>query len=270
MKRLYIRFIILLSIVLAGTVSTFAWFSGNSKVKTGSVNVTIGGQNIELLAGYDTEHMSAKEFEIRDTNIVEGFRLMPVSTIDASSFVIAENAGSVNIKFKEVTKDDKVFYYGSFYIMAKGDDNESINLYLDDSDGNFFTVADSVKGKENEILNAARFAIKIEDMLRIVEISQDSNKSERIDNTYLNGSLIKNQQLQMDNGEIQTGEAEIYPVSESMITNNNYPDFFFTLKTNKIYKTEIYLWLEGTDSDCSSSIELETLEININLLGVSG
>lgn len=270
MKKLYIELIILSLIVLTGTVSTFAWFSGNNKVKTGSVNVTIGGQDIELLAGYDAEHMSAKEFEIRDTNISEGFRLMPVSTINTSSFVIMENAGSVNTTFKEAIKDDKIFYYGSFYIMAKGDDNESINLYLDNSDDDFFVAADSIKEKENEILNAARFAIKIDDKLRIVEISQDNNKGERVDNTYLNGSLIKNQQLQMVNGEIQTGEAEVYSISESMITKNNYPDFFFTLKTNEIYKAEIYFWLEGTDPDCSSSIELETLEININLLGVSG
>lgn len=264
MNKIYIKVTIILLIISIATISTYAWFTSNEKVKTSSVSVSIGGDNITLLAGPTPNELSENGFEIKESNANNKTRLMPVSTVDANSFVFMENAGSTFTRFREVLEEEGFYYHGVFYIKAEGENENSINLYLDNSDNDFFTSDD-----DTNILNAARFAIKIGDVVRIIEVSQNENDiNDRVDNTYVDGVLVKDKQIGIKNNEVFMEKAEIYSVEDSMITMNSYPDFSFDLKQNETYKIDVYFWLEGTDPDCSDAIELKNINMNIKFTGV--
>ena len=108
-------------------------------------------------------------------------------------------------------------------------------------------------------------------------MSDENNDADKqIENTYIDGNLVENEQVITldDNGKPLAVELENIYLDDVCVRNEGdnvvYPDYFYTIETNKIYKCDIYFYLEGTDKDCSDALSFEELYMDISLLGVAG
>lgn len=267
---IYIILVMFLIISVAG-VSTFAWFTSNQNVSTTTVNATTGSNDIKLLLGSNENNLSENECTISEVNYDDEVVLYPVSTADMKTFLAMEGS-ELHTSYRVIEDDDKYYYHGVFYLEAQSIDDKQMSIYLDQRENKVF---EAVEG--NEVLNASRFGLIINEQGSILTVTDENNDADKqIENTYIDGNLVENEQVITldDNGKPLAVELENIYLDDVCVRNEGdnvvYPDYFYTIETNKIYKCDIYFYLEGTDKDCSDALSFEELYMDISLLGVAG
>lgn len=267
---IYIILVMFLIISVAG-VSTFAWFTSNQNVYTTTVNATTGSNDIKLLLGSNENNLSENECTISEVNYDGDIVLYPVSTSDLKTFVAMEGS-ELHTSYRVIEDDDKYYYHGVFYLEAQSIDDKQMSIYLDQRENKVF---EAVEG--NEVLNASRFGLIINEQGSILTVTDENNDADKqIENTYIDGSLVEGEKVIGidESGKAVPVELETKYLDDVCVRSEGdnvvYPDYFYTIETNKIYKCDIYFYLEGTDKDCSDALSFEELYMDISLLGVAG
>ena len=267
---IYIILVMFLIISVAG-VSTFAWFTSNQNVYTTTVNATTGSNDIKLLLGSNENNLSENECTISEVNYDDEVVLYPVSTADMKTFLAMEGS-ELHTSYRVIEDDDKYYYHGVFYLEAQSIDDKQMSIYLDQRENKVF---EAVEG--NEVLNASRFGLIINEQGSILTVTDENNDADKqIENTYIDGSLVEGEKVIGidESGEAVPVELETNYLDDVCVRSEGdnvvYPYYFYTIETNKIYKCDIYFYLEGTDKDCSDALSFEELYMDISLLGVAG
>ena len=267
---IYIILVMFLIISVAG-VSTFAWFTSNQNVYTTTVNATTGSNDIKLLLGSNENNLSENECTISEVNYDDEVDLYPVSTADMKTFLAMEGS-ELHTSYRVIEDDDKYYYHGVFYLEAQSIDDKQMSIYLDQRENKVF---EAVEG--NEVLNASRFGLIINEQGSILTVTDENNDADKqIENTYIDGSLVEGEKVIGidESGKAVPVELETKYLDDVCVRSEGdnvvYPDYFYTIETNKIYKCDIYFYLEGTDKDCSDALSFEELYMDISLLGVAG
>ena len=185
---------------------------------------------------------------------------------------LAMEGSELHTSYRVIEDDDKYYYHGVFYLEAQSIDDKQMSIYLDQRENKVF---EAVEG--NEVLNASRFGLIINEQGSILTVTDENNDADKqIENTYIDGSLVEGEKVIGidESGKAVPVELETKYLDDVCVRSEGdnvvYPDYFYTIETNKIYKCDIYFYLEGTDKDCSDALSFEELYMDISLLGVAG
>lgn len=257
-KMIYF-FLLFLSAGAAFTAATFAWFSANEKVETSRVTSRTGTAQLELQISRENFSPAAnQEVPLKTPANV----LMPVSTADLMSFVYcpATNDGYAQ---RFLPADETLYYHDTVYLRARGDgmpDGTKLALYLDDE----YPIAESLSG---ELLTASRLGLRFDNgVFRILSLS---NVNEGSGNTRLDGQpLGSGKVITLSGSSAQAADDPAIPLADVMAAGGNQP--LAELELNRVYRLDIYFYLEGCDPDCTGEkVALDTAALQLAFYGVS-
>lgn len=249
---------VVLALLLAGG-ATFAWFTYNSRVGTDRITAKTSDANVNLLLSATKDPFNGKEeCDIVQVNTFNKEQLQPVSTSDLVTFVY--NNGSK-------VSDESGYFHGRLFVQATGDGliQSKIGIYLDNNTDLF------TNDENKKLLNAARIGLAFEgkDPV-IISLSEEHNASgEQVNNTVLNGVAVDSgKPLHMDsNGNVTQVADPAVSVAAIGIKTNSSAKPLAVLDIGKIYQLDIYFYLEGTDPDCSNSLQLNGATVQLAFYG---
>ena len=257
------------------TAATYAWFTTNKAVSTGTATARTGDERLELQISSEggsrfTDQETVSVFQVNQT---EPKNMIPVSTDNLVDFVYAPfTSGGDAKKFLRVEKEEN-YYHGRIYLRAVGDGfaaEDRLALYLDQSDG---ILASASSGM---LLHASRLGLRFDnDKTVIFRLSDDTNpKDAQAYNTIINGKRLgADQVLSYQNGTIKAVTDPSVSLSDYTISfetsSIRIPDKpLLLMEWNKIYTLDIYFYLEGCDPDCSDSVSFDQADIHLAFYGM--
>ena len=245
-------------IALTLTTATFAWFTANRQVQTDKITGKTGSADVTLEisrsrdpftpgtakddSGNDVSQVALKTPEAED-------ELMPVSTADLVHFWSNPGFDSGRTTGFMLDETEAYYYHDTVYLRATAagtDVGTGLALYLSgDAQKNPI-----VRSEDGKLLTAARLGLAFEGQSpRILRLSDvDAGSGE----TYLNGKrLDKGQVLGYADGE-PVAAADPAESLDSLRFDMANPEKtpLLTMELNKIYRLDIYFYLEGCDPDC--------------------
>lgn len=239
--------------------ATYAWFTYNSNVNTDRITAKASDAQVSLLLSETAEPFNGgEECNIVQINTFNREKLLPVSTSDLETFVYNNGAK---------VPDEESYFHGRIYIKATGDGlmQSKMGIYLDNSTALFTNDENSM------LLNAARIGLAFEGKEPvIIALSNEHNPAgEQVDNTILNGSRITSgKPLHMSsNGTVTAVDDPAVSVSDVGIKDNPSAKPLAVIDMNKVYKLDIYFYLEGTDPDCSNYLNLKGAAVQLAFYG---
>lgn len=250
---------VLVAAVALGS-ATFAWFVNNTKVTAESVDVTAKSANTLLIShdgkawGTTATFVSAKS---------ETF--VPVSSTKQLSFFkdktwATEATGEYNASAFETATEGIDYYKDSFKVKASQD----CGLYLD-TDTAFTTTGDA------SVLKAMRLALKIDDSVFFYQVDADAIAGDG--NSYnttlksLNADGVttaisaENAAAAID--ATNMAESKVPSLAASLVTapadnatlaDKNDAKKLCDLTANQVKGIDVYVWMEGCDFDCNSTV----------------
>lgn len=263
--------------VLAFTFATLAWFTANRAVQTNTATARTGDETLELQISSSggSSFKSVETAQITQINQTNSEILLPVSTADLNSFVYAPFTKDGKASAFKKVDDEANYYHGRVYLRAEGEgwpEGSRMNLYLDQSDGLLGKAADGY------LLNASRLGLIFNGDTSnpiILRLSESENpENAQIYNTEVNGKILgKNQVLGYNDSGVFAIEDPSVSISEYTIDfSENQMKLpsrdLMSMELGKIYPVDIYFYLEGCDSDCSESIQLNEAELHLAFYGV--
>lgn len=261
--------------VLSLTFASYAWFTSNREVSTGTATARTGDETLELQLSTSggSSFRDADSVSIQQLNQTSADYLLPVSTNNLQDFVYSPVTQDGMAKVFKPVENEEYYYHGRVYIRASGEgwtDGTTVKLYLDQSDN---ILGEKISG---DMLNAARLGLVFdEDYSKgvILKLSEDSN-SQQTYNTVVNGQTLgKDQVLSYTNQTIQAVTdpsvlAKEYTINFSDDSMEVSSQTLLTMQLNKIYTVDIYFYIEGCDPDCSSQIQYSAADLQIGFYGV--
>lgn len=263
---------VLVAAISLGT-STYAWFVNNTKVTAKSVSVSAKAANT-LLISHDNDNKWGTTAEFK-TDSVTSF--VPVSTIDAVNFYkdkewatetgATQNGAFTAVKFTNADATD--YYTDAFKIKA----SQNCGLYLDNETE--FTLG---SGVTSNVLKTMRLALVVDGNTYFYQIDADPIAGE---NSTYNTTLVS---LEADgvkkaiNGEGTADKITAHnldPLSSSVIALSKgfvtAPDNttlvakddtkkLCDLTANTEKEVKVYIWMEGCDYDCNSTVVKDITE----------
>ena len=257
-KMIYFA-LLFLSAGAAFMAATFAWFSANEKVETSRVTSRTGNAQLELQISRENFSPAAnQEVPLKAPANV----LMPVSTADLMNFVYcpATNDGYAQ---RFLPADETLYYHDTVYLRARGDglpDGTKLALYLDDE----YPIAESLSG---ELLTASRLGLRFDSgAFRILSLSDVNEGS---GNTRLDGQLLgSGKVVTLSGSSARAADDPAIPLADVMASGGNQP--LAELELNRVYRLDIYFYLEGCDPDCTGEkVALDTAALQLAFYGVS-
>lgn len=279
MKRQFLKtgflVVTICAALAAMTAATYAWFTTNKAVSTGTATARTGDERLELQISSEggsrfTDQETVSVFQVNQT---EPKNMIPVSTDNLVDFVYAPfTSGGDAKKFLRVEKEEN-YYHGRIYLRAVGDGfaaEDRLALYLDQSDG---ILASASSGM---LLHASRLGLRFDnDKTVIFRLSDDTNpKDAQAYNTIINGKRLGSDQvLSYQNGTIKAVTDPSVSLSDYTISfetsSIRIPDKpLLLMEWNKIYTLDIYFYLEGCDPDCSDSVSFDQADIHLAFYGM--
>lgn len=255
LKMIYFG-LLFLSAAAAFTAATFAWFTANEKVETDLVRSRTGTAQLELqISRTDFNPDSSHEVALKQPGNV----LMPVSTADLVHFAYNPMTQD-GLATQFLPADESLYYHDTIYLRALGEGfaaGTKLALYLDDD----VSIAENVSG---ELLSAARLGFRFDDGApKIVALSTEN---EGTGNTQLGGVMLKPGQVISLTGGTATAVsdpavplASVQPGGQSL----------FDMELNRVYKVDIYFYIEGCDPDCTSEkVGLDRAALQLGFYGL--
>lgn len=279
MKRQFLKtgflVVTICAALAAMTAATYAWFTTNKAVSTGTATARTGDERLELQISSEggsrfTDQETVSVFQVNQT---DQKNMIPVSTDNLVDFVYAPfTSGGDAKKFLRVEKEEN-YYHGRIYLRAAGDGfaaDDRLALYLDQSDG---ILAGASSGM---LLHASRLGLRFDnDKTVIFRLSDDTNpKDAQTYNTIINGERLgADQVLSYQNGTIKAVTDPSVSLSDYTISfetsSIRIPDKpLLLMEWNKIYTLDIYFYLEGCDPDCSDSVSFDQADIHLAFYGM--
>lgn len=279
MKRQFLKtgflVVTICAALAAMTAATYAWFTTNKAVSTGTATARTGDERLELQISSEggsrfTDQETVSVFQVNQT---DQKKMIPVSTDNLVDFVYAPfTSGGDAKKFLRVEKEEN-YYHGRIYLRAAGDGfaaDDRLALYLDQSDG---ILASASSGM---LLHASRLGLRFDnDKTVIFRLSDDTNpKDAQTYNTIINGKRLgADQVLSYQNGTIKAVADPSVSLSDYTISfetsSIRVPDKpLLLMEWNKIYTLDIYFYLEGCDPDCSDSVSFDQADIHLAFYGM--
>lgn len=279
MKRQFLKtgflVVTICAALAAMTAATYAWFTTNKAVSTGTATARTGDERLELQISSEggsrfTDQETVSVFQVNQT---DQKKMIPVSTDNLVDFVYAPfTSGGDAKKFLRVEKEEN-YYHGRIYLRAAGDGfaaDDRLALYLDQSDG---ILASASSGM---LLHASRLGLRFDnDKTVIFRLSDDTNpKDAQTYNTIINGERLgADQVLSYQNGTIKAVTDPSVSLSDYTISfetsSIRIPDKpLLLMEWNKIYTLDIYFYLEGCDPDCSDSVSFDQADIHLAFYGM--
>lgn len=275
LKQLWIGTAMLFIMAVSVTTATYAWFTSNRVVVTDKVSGRSDTDMVSLLIGESggDSFQGGTECRITRVNAQAEDVLMPVSTADLKNFVY--NDGSVEdmaVSFEKA--EEEYYYHGRVYLKAESaghDPNQVLALYLDGAAdrGNPF------KNAKGNVLNSARLGLEFvgENKSYILRAGEDRNNApDRAQNTSINGVVLGEGQV------IDSAGGVLRAVNDPSISMNDVllgeeiagtgakPLLYMEL--NKIYQLDLYIYLEGCDPDCTESVAMDEMDLQLAFYGV--
>ncbi|MDD6465609.1 MAG: hypothetical protein PUF75_06705 [Coprococcus sp.] len=279
MKRQFLKtgflVVTICAALAAMTAATYAWFTTNKAVSTGTATARTGDERLELQISSEggsrfTDQETVSVFQVNQT---DQKNMIPVSTDNLVDFVYAPfTSGGDAKKFLRVEREEN-YYHGRIYLRAVGDGfaaDDRLALYLDQSDG---ILASASSGM---LLHASRLGLRFDnDKTVIFRLSDDTNpKDAQTYNTIINGERLgADQVLSYQNGTIKAVADPSVSLSDYTISfetsSIRVPDKpLLLMEWNKIYTLDIYFYLEGCDPDCSDSVSFDQADIHLAFYGM--
>ena len=279
MKRQFLKtgflVVTICAALAAMTAATYAWFTTNKAVSTGTATARTGDERLELQISSEggnrfTDQETVSVFQVNQT---DQKKMIPVSTDNLVDFVYAPfTSGGDAKKFLRVEKEEN-YYHGRIYLRAVGEGfaaDDRLALYLDQSDG---ILASASSGM---LLHASRLGLRFDnDKTVIFRLSDDTNpKDAQTYNTIINGERLgADQVLSYQNGTIKAVTDPSVSLSDYTISfetsSIRIPDKpLLLMEWNKIYTLDIYFYLEGCDPDCSDSVSFDQADIHLAFFGM--
>lgn len=243
----------------AFSAATFAWFTANEKVETGRVTSRTGSAQLELqISRTNFNPAASREITLKPPENP----LTPVSTADLTSFVFCP-ATTEGYAQRFFPADESLYYHDTIYLRARGDglpEGTKLALYLDDE----YSTVQALSG---ELLTAARLGLRLDNgVFRILSLS---TVDEGIGNTRLGGQVLeKGKVVTLSAGSPRAAADPAIPLADALITGGSRP--LAELELNRVYRMDIYFYLEGCDPDCTGEkVALDTAALQVAFYGVS-
>ncbi|MDD6190281.1 MAG: hypothetical protein PUB75_01660 [Firmicutes bacterium] len=270
LNRKFFRTLILFLIVLAAAgIAAFAWYVNNTREFTTDVNMAAGtGESVYISKEYDRGYSSAVEMK---TYIG---KLTPVSTDRITG-------GFQRAKDFERRGNSKNDLYAKTFEPAKSSDYYSTSLYLrsnsDEADVYVSDIGFTDADSSRPVSTAVRVGLAVHQAGKdklvseefIFEISSGNNPMAMyntatgrdgyvIDSSRTDGATVPFRQLTESNYCIyssESGETTLRPDSRKIVTLSGNDG-----KMGTPVQIDVYIWLEGCDSDCTSNLADSRLE----------
>ena len=253
--------LLFMAATLAFTAATYAWFTANRQVETSRITAETGKKDLEL-------QISRTNFTPADNQQVElkqpGNVLIPVSTADLSSFVynpITED----EIAQRFLPAEETLYYHDVIYLRAKGTEipaDTMLELYLD----NKISITENISG---QLLTAARLGLRLTDDTgnSSVCILSLSRENEGTGNTRLDGvDIAPGNVITLVDGTPKAVPDSAIFIEDVMADSARRP--IATLALNRVYKLDIYFYLEGCDPDCTEDkVGLDRAALQLGFYG---
>lgn len=294
-----------MSVIVAAVAlgaSTYAWFAANNRVDgtTSTINAQANGMVLQIVAGDEPDHGS-------DTSTIAsglGHEISPSSTNDIVNWYVPATwkGTDVNTYFRAeadatgkytLPNQRDVFYAYTVaeYTLYTVNNTGKADVYLDNSSAKGpVTITPSAGATQewfDKIKGSLRVGIVIGNELKVVyapvapsteEAGNDVNKT--IGWSCVDASLIRTttpsykyiagtdltDQDGNNWGAGKDGESYVKPVGNSAKIAENVDYNGVSMK--------IYIWMEGTDSDCVNMTGLEkgtespTFDVTVSLVGI--
>ncbi len=270
--------LLVLALLASSAGATYAWFTYNRVTETNIATARTGEDRVELYisSGSGGSFREEKTADIIQVNESDAKRLMPVSTADLKTFVYAPNTqGSVADVF---AVDDKGanYYHGRVYVKAQAAGNasgKSMDLYFDTSQEG---IAAPVTSAQSGILKASRLGLTFDGgspVIFYLDNGKLDNEEEKIV-TVVNGRELNDREVLSASG------GNIHPENDPSVSVADYTialsdggaslpaNKLFTMELNKEYAVDIYFYLEGCDPDCTASVGLNEVDMQLAFYGV--
>ncbi|MDO4487477.1 MAG: hypothetical protein Q4B67_00100 [Eubacteriales bacterium] len=267
---------VILAVVISA--STYAWFTSNTNVNTTHANVHVAVKELQLELGESEADLrpmtEAEGLDIPQVNQANLEKLMPVSTSDLEGFVystgsVTSEGGDVYASSFSLDEEEKYYFHGEFYMRALAErqsENAKMALYFSTPIGGDETQGDA--------FNSARVGFKFDDGLtRIFRVSEGES-GVRTNNTYVEGALAdENSVLNWNGGGVSVVEDPSLEMARYIVgseyTDGTLPEEpICYLELNRVYKVDVYYYMEGCDPDCSESAELTDMNLNLSFYGI--
>lgn len=265
-------------ILLILTVSTYAWFSSNRNVSTNRVEARSGTESLtlQISAAGGNDFNGSEETSIVQVNGTSLTKLMPVSTSDLHTFVYNKATDGDMATYFRTVENEEYYYHGTFYIRASAQGlpaGAKVALYLDEDNEVGGSLAQAESGL---FLNAARLGLTFDRNNPVIFSLSDSHNEtdQQAKNTMLNGTLLGDNQVLHKEGSQVKGVADpSIPLSDRMIVMEENRVLFpeeplMEMELNRIYRVDVFLYLEGCDPDCSDSISMDEADIHLAFYGI--
>lgn len=240
--------------------ATFAWFVNNTKVKADGANVTATAANTLLISEDGTDWQTSLSWTDDLKNLV------PVSTLGSEgvelSFVKNKAWSTDNryaTEFETASADDGEFLKKDFKLKSSV---EGAKLYLDAD-----TVLNAVAGSDESAKKAMRLGVVIGGKTFIYQY--DGNHLGSNYNTSIGASSGADgisKAVDASNTAMavtvsnKTGNEGVLatvptPTTTEFVTAPGDADVLYTFKkANDPVDVHVYIWMEGCDFDCNSSV----------------
>ncbi len=271
------KLLVCLMYVAVLSTATYAWFTLNNKPKVFNLALTAGGAADLLIAddlgGGPGEYGDKLDLQTaRQTPVaMMDMELNPVTTLDGRTFYEPVYEGDSVTSVKEITDSvelnksyvyQKTFYLKAGSIKTKSGKKVSSNvksydiMLLGPEQGEEYSGCvieqKAGSGAEASAANSIRIAFLVEgqDKISIYEPnSSQHNGGDKAVNAVSYGNY-KTLKQPSPGGEFADGE-------------NGNSETLFTIREEEDVLVTMLIWIEGTDDDCTNSIQLDEIVGNI-------
>lgn len=279
--RMKTKLLICLLYVAVLSTATYAWFTLNNKPKVYNLSLIAGGaadlQIADDLGGGPGEY--GDELNLQEANKspsdMEQMELNPVTTQNAVTFYSPIYSGDTVTGADEITDkqmlNESYVYEKTFYLRAGsiktgsgkkvGGGNKSYDIMLlgpkqeEEYTGCVIEQAnDSQAEGSDTAANSLRIAFLVEGQDAAI---YEPNSGKSNSSNERAGDNVKGQYGDYDTLK-QPGPGEAFEGGE-----NGNSKKLFTIREDEDVKVTMLVWIEGTDEDCTNSIQMDKIIGNI-------
>lgn len=280
--RLKTKLLVCLLYVAVLSTATYAWFTLNNKPKVYNLALTAGA-SADLLIADDLGSGPGEygdELNLKEANqapvAMDQIELNPVTTADVRKFFEPVYDGSRVVNTREITDETilntSYVYQKTFYLKAgsiktgsgkkTGTKVKSYDIMLlgpkqeEEHTGCEIRQAEGASTEGGATAaNAIRIAFLVEDgqdEVRVYEPNSSQHNTGEMAANALDGSFGGYQTLKQPSagGEFEGGEG-------------GNSEKLFTIREEEDVKVTMLVWIEGTDDDCTNSIQMDEITGNI-------
>lgn len=279
------KLLVCLLYVAVLSTATYAWFTLNNKPKVYNLTLTAGGAADLLIAddlgsgpGEYGEELDLKAAR-QDPVAMDEMELNPVTTIDVKTFYEPVYDGSSVTSAKEITDtttlNESYVYQKTFYLKAgslKTSSGKKISskvksydimlLGTEQGEEHSGCVIEQADGVSTEggatAANSIRIAFIVEEGQEEVKVYEPNSgqhntgdfATNALDSSYGGYKTLKQPAA---GGEFEEGEG-------------GNSEVLFTIREEEDVKVTMLVWIEGTDDDCTNSIQMDEIIGNIQFI----